>query len=123
MSLKATVKKAVSQAIAAVGDLAAEIVYHSVTPGAYDVNTDTLTTSEIVLSFKALVYKEKDESQDYKRTDLKESKVLTPSEVFDAAGVVPKNEDYLTINGIRYEIKSYKPIVGNVGFIFIVREV
>lgn len=123
MSLKATVKKAVSQAITAVGDLAADIVYYSVMTGAYDVDTDTLTTSETALSFKALVYKEKDESQDYKRTDLKESKVLTPSEIFDAAGIVPKNEDYLTINGIRHEIKSYKPIVGNVGFIFIVREV
>jgi len=52
MSLKATVKKAVSQAITAVGDLAADIVYYSVTTGAYDVDTDTLTTSETALSLK-----------------------------------------------------------------------
>lgn len=123
MDLKATLAKAVTTAVTAIGTVAATISYHRVSVTGYDVATDSNTVTDVVISCKGVVYKSKVETQDYKKTDLIQTKVLISGEVFSQAGFVPDEQDYMVIAGVKYEIKSIMAIPSDAGFIFVVRAV
>jgi hypothetical protein len=123
MGLKDVLNAAVVTVISALDDIPKTVEYHSVTLGAYNPLTDTQLSTEKIIICKGVVYRGKSENQDYKKTELNMTKVLIAGKVFQDAGVFPKSEDYLVIEGIRYEIRVEKLIPSDPAFIFEVRAV
>ena len=121
MGLKDTIRKAGTDAISAIGDIASDIAYHSVSLGAYDPVTDAQTITEVVLNVKGLLYKTKAEKQDYKKTELNQDNVLIAGEALST--ITPKEDDYMVIDGVKREIKNIKEAPQKAVFIFTVRAV
>lgn len=122
-SLSLQVANAVTKVISALGDLAPTITYHSVLKSVYDSSTDTYTEVATVISCKAAVYKAKIESMEWKRTELTETKVLIAGQVFSDASIIPKEEDFMTIKGTKYQITTLREIPGESGYTFTVKAV
>lgn len=123
MSLKATLANAVDKAMAALDDVPLAISYYSVTTGGYNVATDSVTRTETLISCQGLRYKSKIETQDWKKTELDETKILIAGSVFSAVAVVPKEDDYMVVEGTKYEIKNIRPAPTNALYVFVVRAV
>lgn len=123
MGLREILADAAVKGVAALGNAADDISYYRVAVTGYDVNTDTNVSAETLLQCKGAVYKSKVETQDYKRTDLEETKVLIAGKVFADAGIEPDEQDYMIIKGVRYEIKNIRPAPTNAVWVFTVRAV
>ncbi|MFM7009114.1 MAG: hypothetical protein ACKO0Z_07230 [Betaproteobacteria bacterium] len=121
MGLKATIRKAGTDAISAIGDIASDIQYYSVALGSYNAVTDSQTRVETRLDIKGLVYKAKEETQDYKKTELHQKNVLVAGEALGTTKIT--EDDYMIIDGVKHEIKSFKEAPQRAVVIFTVREV
>lgn len=123
MGLKETLAGAVTTAIAATGNVAKDISYQRVVVNGYDVTTDTNVSTVTEIVCKGVVYKEKVETQDWKKTDLIQTKVLIAGEVFADNAFVPDEQDFMEIDSVRYEIQNIRIIPSEAGYIFTVRAV
>lgn len=123
MGLKETLAAAVTTAITALGNIPKDVTYYAVTQGVYNATTDSYTNSITTINCKGLVYKSKVENQDWKRTTLSETKLLIAGEVFDNAGVTPSEDDYVVIDGKRYEIFTERPAPSEPVYVFTMRAV
>jgi hypothetical protein len=123
MGLKETLSNAVDSALSALGNVPKDVSYYRVVVGGYNVLTDTNTQTETLITCKGVMYKEKVETQDYKRTDLLQTKVLIAGSVFSTAGFTPDEQDYLVIDSVRYEIKLITVAPSEACYVFTVRAV
>jgi len=123
MSLKAILSNAVDKAMAALDDVPLTISYYSVVTGGYSVATDSINVTETLISCQGIKYKSKVETQDWKKTELDETKILIAGSVFSAAGISPKEDDYMLVEGVKYEIKNIRPAPTNALYVFVVRAV
>lgn len=123
MGLRETLLAGVTTAINALDNIPKDISYRAVAVGAYDVDQDRPTTTETIIACKGIVYKSKEENQDYKKTTLMQTKVLIAGEVFIDESVEPDEQDYMVIDGDRYEIKLIAPAPQNACYVFTVRKV
>ena len=121
MGLADTLRGAGTTIMTALGDIPKTVSYYSVSVGSYDVNTDVQTRTETLISVSGLVYKSKIETKDKTNTDLIQTKVLIAGEAFGATE--PKEDDYMVIDSVKYEIVSINPAPQNAVIIFIVRAV
>jgi hypothetical protein len=121
MSLALELRNAATTIMTALGDIPDDVFYHSVNQGAYDVNTDSYNTSEVVLKVKGLLYKSKEKSDDAKKTILERQKVLISGQAL--ATITPKESDYLIIKGVKWEVKEKDSAPSDAVFILIVRQV
>lgn len=123
MGLKEDLFSGVVTAMNALGNIPKDIVYTSVVLGAYNAATDAQARTETNINCKAVVYKGKVENQDYKKTELNQTKVLIAGQVFLTAGVEPIESDFMTIDGDKYEIKLINPAPTGAAFVFTVRKI
>jgi hypothetical protein len=123
MGLKEVLSGAVDSAISALGNLPKDVTYTRVVVGGYDPVADANTQTETAIACKGVMYKEKIETQDYKRTDLLQTKVLIAGSVFTANNFEPDEQDYMTIDSVRYEIKLITVAPSEACYVFTVRAV
>lgn len=123
MGLKETLAGAVVSAVGALGNVAKDVAYHRITVGGYDVSTDANVVTDATHNVKGVMYKEKVETQDYKRTDLLQTKVLIAGKVFSDLGFEPDEQDYMVIETVRYEIKLITVAPSEACYVFTVRAV
>ncbi len=121
MGLADTLRNAGTTIIAALGDVPKDISYYSVTTGAYDPVTDVLTKTETLISLKGIKYKSKVETKDKTNTDLIQTKILIAGEAFGTTE--PKEDDYMVIDSVKYEITGIYPAPSEAVYVFIVRAV
>lgn len=123
MGLREVLRQGVTTAIAALDNIPKDVEYHAVAVGMYDSETDQHSVTENVFTCKGIVYKGKIENQDYKKTDLAQWKVLIAGEVFEDESVEPDEQDYMMIDGAKYEIKLINPAPQEACIVFTVRRV
>lgn len=123
MGLKGTLFDAVDKAFAALDDLPQTILYYSVTLGGYNLVTDSISTATTLITCQGVKYKSKVETQDWKKTELDETKIMIAGSVFANAAIVPKEDDYMLVDGVKYEIKNIRPAPANALYVFVVRAV
>lgn len=123
MSLKAILQNAAVSALNALGDATETVEYYRVQIGGYNIATDQNTQTTTRFTFKAAVYKTKEENQDWKKTTLYETKVLIAGKDFETAGFEPDEQDYMVIDGVRHEFKINRPSPAKAVYVFTVRAV
>jgi hypothetical protein len=121
MSLALQLQNAATTIMTALGDIPDDVFYHSISQGAYDVNTDAYITTEVVLKVKGLLYKSKEKSDDANKTVLERQKVLISGQALKT--IIPKESDYLIIKGVKWEVKEKDSSPADAVFILIVRQV
>lgn len=111
MALAGQLKTLVKKAIDTVDDLAVLITYYDVTPGAYDVASDTVTnTSTTYASVRAVLVKLTDEEVAWFPADAIGQKALI---AYNDLPITPEPHDYLTIAGVTWQIFKSKAVPGN----------
>ena len=120
MPSAAQVKRLVQNAIQKTGDLAARITYVSVTPGAYNPTTDAPADSETTYLDVPVVLTHLDEteSQWFLPDSITQKIVLAALDL----PVEPKRPDYVTIDGVRWEVKRIRTVPGKSLFLIYVQE-
>jgi len=119
MGLRETLQDAVVTAIAAIDNIAVEVVYSRVTSlGTYDPATDSQTPTVSTVTLQGFLYKEKELTQDWKTSVQRDQKLLLAA---TSLGFAPSEVDYLTIDSVRWEIVSVKTIPGDCGYILTIR--
>lgn len=121
MSIEAILRNAATTIMTALDDVPKDVSYYSVSIGAYDVLSDSQTRIETLVTVKGVVYRSKIETKDKTNTDLIQTKVLIAGQAFGA--IVPKEDDYMVIASVKYEILSIHPTPVDAAFVFIVRAV
>lgn len=122
MGLKQVVEDAVVTALNAMGDLAINMEYHAVTVGAYDNDTDAPSVTETVFTTKCAKVKYKVDTQDWQKTDLVQTKIIASGKAFRDAGVpLPKEDDYMIVEGVRYEVRNFTAPPTDPVYIFLVQ--
>lgn len=118
MALKGKVKSLAAKAMGIIGDLKETVTYSRVTLGAYDAVTDTraTTTNDTVLG--AVITNLSDMEVDYFPSDIVTMKVIIAA--IDLP-LVPEVTDYVTISGVRWEVKRVKRVPGDSIFIVYVQ--
>jgi len=117
--LAALLKTAVKTAVTAIGTIAIDAVYHSVGITAYDPITDAQTEITLAVPVKAFKYKAREDADDNNATVEQFTRVLISA--VDLGTVVPKESDYIVLEGTRYEIMKFSAMPANAGYIFQVR--
>lgn len=108
--LKKMVKKALDVVGTDPSGLQVLVTYTQLTPGVYNPATDVmggLTT--VYNSVPAMLVTTKDEERDWIAADVNAQKALI---AYENLPIVPEQQDYLTIDGDRWEIKKIKPLPG-----------
>jgi hypothetical protein len=108
--LKKMVKKALDIVGTDPSGLQILVTYTQLTPGLYDPATDTMggiTTA--YTSVPAMLVATKDEERDWINADVNSQKALI---AYENLPIVPEQQDYLTIDGDRWEIKKMKMLPG-----------
>lgn len=123
MGLKETLFAGVVTAINALDNIPKTVTYTSVVLGAYNAETDTTARTETAFNCKGVVYREKTENQDYKKTELNQMKVLIAGQVFLDEGVTPIESDFMEFEGTKYEIKLIAPAPEGAAYVFTVRKI
>jgi hypothetical protein len=123
MSLTQTIKNAVTSAFTAAGDALDDVRYYAVGVGTYDVDADAQVRTETLVLCPGLKYEEKIVIEEWKRTEMEQTKVLIEGKHFVAASVEPAEQDYMVIDGVKYEIKKIDPTPKKIAYIFTVRAV
>jgi len=128
MALAQTLRDAVDTAFAAIEDIAIDITYVKVTVGAYDVVTDEQSLTTVNVACQAVMYNGRDMEQDSvwrltsaqaKHSHSDDTRVLIPASTLGA--YKPKTEDYLMIDGAKWEIYNILPVPSNPCWILQVR--
>jgi hypothetical protein len=119
MGLAKTLQNAGTTIVKALGDIAVPISYHSIVFGTYDPTLDREINTEIVIPLKGILYKSQEKVEDAKKTVLEQTKVLIAGQAFGL--IIPKETDYMMINGVKYEIKNVNSAPVEAVYVFIVR--
>jgi len=112
MGYRALVKDLVEQTFTGIGDLAETATFHRVTSdGTYNpstgTTTDTITNVTLPKVVLAKYKKAETDGETIRETD---QKVLIP---YNDLTTKPETVDYLTINGVRWEIVSVEGVPGD----------
>lgn len=119
-ALKDKIAKQVQKALQTVGDLAITLTYVYVTVGSYDVATDTQTTTTLSYPGVTAVSVALTEAEvDYFPGNRNTQKLLIAA--LDI-GAQPKSEDYVLIDGVKWEVKRVKNVPGKSLYIIFVQE-
>lgn len=119
-ALKDKVAKQVQKALQTVGDLALTLTYVYVTVGAYDASTDTLSSTTLSYPDVTAVSVSLTEAEvDYFPGNRNTQKLLIAA--LDI-GAPPKVEDYVLIEGTKWEVKRVKNVPGKSLYIIFVQE-
>lgn len=119
MGLRDKVAKSVQKALKAVGDLADDVIYVSVTLGAYNAATDTQARTTVNYPVTAVQVGLTEAEVDYFAGNRNTLKLLIAG--LDLA-VDPQPEDYVLIGAVRWEIKRLKAVPGKALHIMFLQE-
>jgi hypothetical protein len=125
MDLNALIKQKINSAFSTIDALLKDVVYTSITVGAYDSATDTTSDVTTTKMFRALEYKLNDREKDTlypagAETGYEYRKLLVNGTDLD--GIRPRMEDKLTVGGTPYEIIRINTVPGeSVWILFISR--
>jgi hypothetical protein len=118
MGLKATISKAIKGGFKSLGDIPTLFTYTSVAPGVYDpVLDETDDVETVYTNVQGLLTSLSEEEVTWFPADRVTQKVILPMEglTFD-----PKGDDYLTIDGVVWQIRRVKDVPGkSVAILFI----
>lgn len=121
MSLKKALQDGVAKIFEAMDDLVTSVTYNSVVPGVYNPVTDTYVSTNVTLTCDAVEYKAKEETAEWKKTELNEVRFLIDGAHFVTNSVTPKEDDFITVGAVKYEIMTIRPMPKNVAYIFVTR--
>ena len=117
---RAKINNLVKKAFTSLGDIPLTITYTYVTPGAYDPLTDTVTNATTVVSnLSAVNTKLKEQEMDWFPTDINTQKLLIAA--IDMPST-PSASDYVTIAGVRWEVKRVGRVPGDSLYILYIQE-
>lgn len=123
MGLKATVAAGVQQAFVAAGDLISTGSYTARRGTAvYNPATDTYTSTSVVTypAVRMLRASLTDAEREASSVSVSDVKVLIPAT--DLPGVTPDETDTFTLDGLGYNVLSYRTVPGDSLWIIIARE-
>jgi RNase P/RNase MRP subunit p29 len=101
-------------------DASITITYVRVTPGAHDPVTDTVsTTTSSTTGVKAIETRIVEDDADYLVANTKMKKLIVP---YNSLLFEPKPEDYVTIDGVRWNIHKTKTIPTHAIYTLFIRE-
>lgn len=110
MSLASQIKTLVRDAMITIDDLAETVIYNQVVIGAYDPSTDqhtlTVTTTNNV---KCALVKLTEDDMDWFPANAVGQKALIP---YLNLPITPSDDDYVTINGERWDVHKIKSVPG-----------
>ena len=118
MGLKQTLEDAVDAIMTGLGDLTKSITYNRVTMGAYNPETDSHGETVVATTFPAVFYREQQEDLTWRKVIYQHAKLLIPG---SKVSFEPKQNDYVTIDGQRWEVFDVKKLPGDVAFILQIR--
>lgn len=103
------------------GGMLVSVEYHSVTKGSYDPATDTYSDTSTTVTFNALLYKGREDTDDFHPVTEDFYRVLVQAA---SLGVIePKEADYMVVDSAdTYDINKIGKIPGDLGYIFQVRK-
>jgi hypothetical protein len=105
--IRQLVQKAINTDI---GDLKSSVTYVQVTPGNYNPTTDTVSTTETTHSaVQCALVKLSEQDLDWFPANARGQKCLIP---YLNLTITPKEDDYLTIDGERWDVYKIKPLPG-----------
>ena len=120
MALTATVKAGIDKAFTAAGDFISSVTYVVASPGVYNPVTDTTSnTATTYTAIKCALVKLKDDEVSWFPADAIMQKALIP---YNALPIVPVVEDYLSIDGVTWQITKVTPVPGRVVHILYLRK-
>lgn len=119
--LAKVLRDAATKAVDALGTVPKTVSYYAVTVGTYNVNNDAPAITTKLFTVKGVVYKSKVENNDKKQIELIQTKVLIAGQAFGTTQ--PKEDDYMVIDGVKYEILSIFPAPQDAAIVFNVRAV
>lgn len=129
MALAQTIRDAVDAAFVALDDIPLSIVYTKVALGAYDVAADSQARTETDVTVQGVMYNGKDIEQDaVRRLTSAQSKNSVTDETFvlipasDLPAYTPTLNDYITVDGEKWEIWAMVPVPTNPCWILKVRK-
>lgn len=120
MGLRADLRGAVTTIMAALGDLAEDVVFESVSVGNYDPATDANTVTTTTVNCTGFLYRKRETQMDTSKAIKYVLQVLLQYD--DLESVIPKESDYITVSGVRYEVTDVKTIPRDSGYILTVRK-
>lgn len=116
MSYAELIRTAVSGAMAAVGDLAEEVQYHSISgDGVYNVSTDTVTVASTVISVRAVLARFSKWEIQNQVADIQDQKAIIAA---SDLGVTPSLRDFILISGDRWVVQRIQTVPGQGVYIF-----
>lgn len=118
MGLKTLAQTLGQKAIALVGDLASDVVYHRITGEAYNPVTDTNTETSTTINVKGVLVRGKEDEDDSNTPDDISTKVIISA--LDL-GVVPASHDKMVINAATWEIVKMVYDPARAVYIFTIR--
>ena len=118
MGLRDVVKAAAVTAFNAIGDLKDEATYVFVVPGPYDPVTDTQVDVETTITIMGVLVRGKVRETD-SNVEVMRTQFIVPT--VNLGPNWPDVDDYLTINGTKYEVNDVKPVPGRAIYTFIMR--
>jgi len=120
MSYADLIRKSVSSAIAAVGDLATTVDYYSVDDDpVYNVSTDTMTIVSTLISVRAvLVRYSRWEIQNQVARSTDQKALISALDL----GVTPRDNDYVMINSRRWNVIRIQTVPGDGLYMLQLRE-
>lgn len=120
MALAAKLRTLVQNAIVSIGDLKDTITYTQVVPGVYDPVTDTTTnTTTVHNNVDCALVKLTEDDLDWFPANTNGQKALIP---YLNLPIVPSDDDYVTINSVRWNVHKIKQVPGRSLHIIYIRE-
>lgn len=120
MGLRADLQGAVSTIMTALGDLAQDVVFESVSVGGYNPTTDANTVTTTTVNCTGFLYRKRETQVDTSKAVKYVLQVLLKFDDLDP--IIPKESDYVTVDGVRYEVTDVKTIPRDSGYILTVRK-
>lgn len=114
-SLKTLLRNAAATAVKALGDVPEAIVYVQVVPGTYNPNTGLTPTTETSHSLSVPLVRLRDNEVEYFPAADKTRRALIP---YLSLPIEPSRNDYITVGGVRWEIKKIRRVPTDALFVF-----
>ena len=101
-------------------DVHTAFTYVRSVPGSYDPATDTVTVANTSYAgLNGIETRIIEDDADYIVQNVKMKKLIVP---YNSLLFVPTDDDYVTIDGVRWNIHKIKTVPGNAIYIFFIRE-
>ena len=119
MGLSATISAGVIKAFETVGDVKKTITYHSVSIGVFDPTLDTRADTVTDYSVDVIETTIKQAEQDWTPVVRDSKKILIPAANL---AVTPNENDYVTLDGLTWEIIKINGVPGGSLHILFIRQ-